>query len=144
GSLPLQPSEPLPARDDFDGSALAPLWNFMRTPDPANWSLTEREGSLTLYGSPTSLNEIGAHAFVGRRQQHFDFTASAHLTFDPQRDGEEAGLTVYMNERFHYEIAVARIGGIRKVLLRRRLGSLWKIENEAPWNGDAIVLTVRA
>ncbi len=147
GSLPLKPlesSELLPAREDFDSTALAPLWNFMRSPDPANWSLTERPSCLTLYGAPTSLNENGVHAFVGRRQQHFDCTASAHLTFDPQQDGEEAGLTVYMNERFHYEIAVARIGGNRKIILRRRLGSLWKVENEAPWNGESIVLSVRA
>jgi len=144
GSLPLQPIDPLPPREDFDGPVLAPHWHFLRSPDPENWSLQAQPGCLTLYGAPSSLNEIGVPAFVGRRQQHFDCSATAHLTFAPQRDGEEAGITVYMNERFHYELAVTRIGGARKVIFRRRIGSLWKVENEAPWSADAIVLNVRA
>ena len=142
--LTFGPAEQLPAKDDFDDPVLAPHWTFLRAPDPANWSLTVHKGCLTLYGSSYTLNETGIPAFVGRRQQHFDCTASAHLTFAPQRDGEEAGLVVYMNERHHYEIAVARVGGERKMLFRRRIGSLWKVENEAPWSADTAVLTVKA
>ncbi|MCR2806824.1 glycoside hydrolase family 43 protein [Paenibacillus soyae] len=144
GKLPLQEGGVIPVRDDFDGSTLAPCWSFMRSSDAEKWSLSERAGSLTLRGSAGTLNEVGAPAFVGRRQQHFDCSASAHLTFAPQRDGEEAGLTVYMNERFHYDIAVTRIAGERKIIFRRRIGSLWKVENEAPWSGDSVILTVLA
>ena len=113
-------------------------------PDPENWSLSAHSGSLTLYGSPVTLNEIGTVAFVGRRQQHFACRTDAHLTFVPQRDDEEAGITVFMNERFHYEIALTRIAGERKLLFRRRLGTLWKVENEVPWSADSVVLTVQA
>lgn len=70
--------------------------------------------------------------------------ASVHLTFAPQQDGEEAGLTVFMNERFHYELAVIRIDGRRKMIFRRRIGSLWKVESEAPWSSDSVVLTIQA
>ena len=57
---------------------------------------------------------------------------------------EEAGLAVYTNDRFHYEIAVMRIMGKRKLIFRRRLGSLWKVENELPWSSDTVVLTIKA
>lgn len=144
GNLPLQPVETAPVRDDFDRPQLAPLWNFLRTPNATNWSLQEQVGSLTLYGVPATLSDIGVPTFVGRRQQHFLCEASTRLTFAPQRDGEEAGVTVYMNDRFHYEIAVTRIAGVRKVIFRRQIGSLWKVENEAPWTTDSIVLTVKA
>ncbi|MBD2867068.1 glycoside hydrolase family 43 protein [Paenibacillus arenilitoris] len=144
GNLPLQEGASTPVRDDFDGESLAPQWSFLRSPDPEKWSLSERAGSLTLRGTAATLNEIGAQAFVARRQQHFDCRASAYLTFAPQRDGEEAGLTVYMNERFHYEIAVTRIAGERKLIFRRRIGSLRKVENEAPWPVDSVVLTILA
>lgn len=98
-------------RDDFDEAILAPWWNFLRVPDPANWSLSRRSSCLTLYGAPAALNETGPVAFVGRRQQHFVCRIAAQLSFIPQRDGEEAGITVYMNERFHYELAVTQLWG---------------------------------
>ncbi|MEV5030329.1 glycoside hydrolase family 43 protein [Paenibacillus sp. LPE1-1-1.1] len=143
--LTLQPvTEEHMVRDDFNASALAPQWNFLRSPNPDNWTLTENDSCLTLYGSPATLNAIDAPAFIGRRQQHFACRVSAYLTFAPQRNGEEAGITVYMNERFHYEIAVTRIAGERKIIFRRRVGSLWKVEHEAPWSADKVVLTVKS
>lgn len=144
GNLPLQPVEAPPAKDDFAGPTLAPYWNMMRMSDPERWSLSEKESCLTLHGNETSLNEIGAPAFVARRQQHFDCDVSAHMTFAPERDNEEAGITVYMNDSFHYELAVMRIAGERKIIFRRRIGSLQKIENEAPWSSDSLLLHVRA
>ncbi|SFJ16672.1 alpha-N-arabinofuranosidase [Paenibacillus sp. UNC496MF] len=144
GNLPLRPKTEGATREGFDRATLAPCWNFLRSPDPRNWSLTAKPGCLTLFGSEATLNDTGVAAFVGRRQQHFSFRASARLTFAPERDGEEAGLVVYMNERFHYEIAVARHAGARKLLFRRRLGTLWKVENEMPWSTDSIVLSVHA
>ncbi|WP_151737543.1 glycoside hydrolase family 43 protein ['Paenibacillus yunnanensis' Narsing Rao et al. 2020] len=144
GTLRLQPGAVPQVRDDFDHSVLAPCWTFLRTPDQENWSLTDKSGCLTLYGSPVTLNEADTPAFIGRRQQHFAGRFAAHLTFAPQHNGEEAGLTVFMNERFHYEIAVACIAGERKLIFRRRLGSLWKVEHEMPWLSEAVVLTVRA
>ena len=144
GNLPLQSPTIRAARDDFEETTLAPCWNFLRSPDPRNWSLAEKQGFLTLYGSEATLNETGVPAFVGRRQQHFSFQATAYLTFAPERDGEEAGIAVYMNERFHYELAIVRIAGTRKLIFRRRLGTLWTIENEMPWSAASIVLSVRA
>jgi len=146
GGLKLQPETvpPLSARDGFNRDKLEPHWTFLRSPNPDNWSLTAKQGCLTLYGSPATLNDVGVPAFVGRRQQHFECRVSAQLTFAPRNDGEEAGITIYMNERFHYEIAVAKIAGERKLIFRRRLGSLWKVENEAPWHEDRGVIIIKA
>jgi xylan 1,4-beta-xylosidase len=145
GNLPLlQPMPNRQVRDDFEQTELAPHWNFLRSSDSLNWSLSEKKGCLTLYGSEATLNESGVPSFIGRRQQHFSCRTSAHLTFAPQQDGEEAGITVFMNERFHYEIAIKQIAGERKLIFRRRIGSLWKIENELPWYSVSIILSVRA
>ena len=144
GSLELQPVGEQPVREEFESNNFAPHWNFLRMPYPESWSLTEQTGALTLRGNAYTLNDLDAPAFVGRRQQHFECRAAVHLTFAPQKDGEEAGLAVYMNDRFHYEIAVMRIMGKRKLIFRRRLGSLWKVENELPWSSDTVVLTIKA
>ncbi|OBR67616.1 xylan 1,4-beta-xylosidase [Paenibacillus oryzae] len=142
--LNLQPLAPKPEKDDFDGKTLDYSWNFLRKSDSQLWSLNKQEGFLTLTGSAATLNDIAAPAFVGRRQQHFQCEVSALMAFAPERDGDEAGLTVFMNERFHYEIAIARIVGETKLIMRRRIGSLWRIENEMPWGADSITLAVQA
>lgn len=133
-----------PVRDDFNNESLAASWTFLRSPQPENWSLSAKGGCLTLYGSPVTLNEADSPAFVGRRQQDFHCRASTHLSFKPQQDGEEAGITVYMNERFHYDMALVRLSGDSKLIFRRRLGTLWKVESEIPWSSDHILLVIQA
>lgn len=119
-------------------------WNFLRNPKKDCWSLSDRPGYLTLYGSSICLNDVDSPAFVGRRQQHFDCNISTLLEFSPTEEGEEAGLTVFMNERFHYEIAVGIRDGAKKVFVRRKIGSLWKVESENDYAQDSIILSVQA
>jgi xylan 1,4-beta-xylosidase len=131
-------------RDDFDEKTLDFSWNFLRNPKKESWSLTDRPGYLTLYGSSISLDDVDSPAFVGRRQQHFDCKVSTSLEFFPTEEGEEAGLTVFMNNRFHYEIALGIREGVKKVFVRRRIGSLWKVEAEQEYEQAAIILSVQA
>lgn len=139
------PEASLVERDEFDTGCLQPEWNFLRNPRDEDWSLTEQPGSLTLRGSSVTLNDTASPAFVGRRQQHFRCSVMTGLSFAPTQEGEEAGLTVYMNNRFHYEIALTcGADGENKVILRRRLGSLWKVEHEAGYEGNDIVLGLDA
>lgn len=143
-TLPLQPVAEQAVRDDFNEETLANCWNFIRVPKEENFTLAAKSSCLTLLGSAETLNDFGVPSFVGRRQLHFKMQASAHLSFAPVYDGEEAGLTVYMNDRFHYEIAVTRIAGVRKLIFRRTLGSLWKVEHEMPLHCDDVTLVVKS
>lgn len=145
GTLRLE-AETMPyVMDDFNDDQLHPCWNFLRNPQEKDWSLTERRGWLTLHGSAVTLDDIGSPAFVGRRQQHFNCTVSTLLSFDPTHEGEEAGLTVFMNERYHYEIALTYDSDKgRQVTLRRRLGSLWKVELEKAVEGTEVILGFEA
>lgn len=113
-----------PIRDDFDATTLGFTWNFLRNPYPESWSLIERQGWLRLNGSAITLNDSDSPAFVGRRQQHIDCTATAHLAFSPIQHGDEAGLTALMNEKHHYEIAVVFDQGNRDVIVRKSIGDL--------------------
>lgn len=111
-------------RDDFTADTLDLRWNFCRNPEPSSWSLTEQPGNLLLSCLPESLDGIGAKSWLGCRQQHFYAAAETELDFNPKGE-EEAGLTVYMNERFHAEIAVvADADGGRRIMLRKRCGTL--------------------
>ncbi len=143
-SLPAGESAQWAALDDFDQSSLAPYWNFLRNPAEGSWSLAERPGWLTLHGLAGSLDDTKAQAFIGRRQQHFRAEWSTLLSFHPEREGEEAGLTVIMNERHHYEIGLTLLNGRRQVIVRRRVGSLWKIEHAAEYADSLITLGIKA
>lgn len=132
------------ARDDFDSSALRLYWNFLRNPHAEDWSLTERPGWLRLKGSAFTLNDLASPAFVGRRQQHPACQAATRLDFSPQKMGEEAGLTVLMNETHHYEIGITYRDGTRAVFLRRRIGDLTAIVALEVINPGMVELRIQA
>jgi alpha-N-arabinofuranosidase len=44
------------------------------------------------------------------------------VDFVPGRDGEEAGVSVYMNPDHRYEVGVRRVDGRRQVFVRQRTG----------------------
>ncbi len=143
--LPSVPVEPQPVPDDFDADQLALQWNFLRNPRDNDWSLTARPGHLRLNGSAVTLDDVDSPAFVGRRQQHFDCTATAAIDFHPQNENEEAGLTILMNNRHHYEIAVRRgLHGQRCVFVRRRIGSLQKEVADAIAGDGPLQLRIQA
>lgn len=117
-------------KEDFNSEKLSDEWNFYRNPVESSWSLSEKPGYLTLYGQKNTLSEDGSPAFVGRRQQHMECKISTQLSFDPVDDGEEAGMTVFMNENYHYDFYKVFKDGKAKIIFRRKVGSLWKVEKE--------------
>ncbi|HEX3053427.1 MAG TPA: glycoside hydrolase family 43 protein [Aggregatilineaceae bacterium] len=129
-------------RDDFDAPQLEMEWNFRRNPNPASWSLTDRPGWLRLTGSAATLDEMELTAFVGRRQQHFQCSVTVCLDYQPL-DGE-AGLTVFMNERHHYEIFVKQLDGKRHVVVRRRIGSLVAVVGQEAIGDGVVMLRIQA
>ena len=142
--LPPHPWDPEPRRDDFDSQELRLCWNFLRNPYEADWSLTDRPGWLRLNGSAVTLDDKDSPAFVGRRQQHFTCRATALLEFDSKQDGDEAGLTAIMNNSHHYEIAVTRLSGKRRIILRRRIGTLAAVVADQPLPDGPVTLHISA
>ena len=142
--LPSRVWEPAPARDDFDGPKLGLEWNFLGNPRAENWLLTDRPGALRLMGNAATLDAGPPVAFVGRRQQHLAVEAATRLDFAPGADGDEAGLTVWMNPTHHYDLLVTQRDGERRVGVRRRIGSLVaEVANELLPAGP-VTLVVRA
>jgi xylan 1,4-beta-xylosidase len=134
-----------PPRDDFDAAKLGLLWNYVRNPNARDYSLTERQGHLRLWGSEVGMGDVGSPAFVGRRQTDHFCHAAARLSFDPKSPNEEAGLVLRYNEKNRYEILVTRRGDARTVLVRRTVkgSSVEEPGVELPAYRDA-VLSVEA
>jgi len=138
----LLPPQPLTWKEteDFDCNKLSFEWNFFRHLKSDFWSLSEKPGWLTLYGQDITLNDNQSPTLVARRQQHFNCKISTLLEFSPKQNGEEAGLTVFMNEKFHYEI----IKKNSKIILRRRVGSMVCLQFEQEYYDSNVIFEVKA
>jgi xylan 1,4-beta-xylosidase len=142
--LPRVPWELERRHDDFDSPALGLRWNSLREPLGLRASLSERPGWLRLRGGPGTLDSTGPVAFVGQRQCEMNCRATALLDFEPVQEGEEAGLTVLMSNRYHYEVGVVLRGGVRQAIVRRRTGDVHAIVRSEPARQGPYILTVNA
>lgn len=127
--------------DSFSDKKLDLCWNFIYNPVPELWE-TNGQG-LVLYGNEAGLSEAKAMAFVGRRQEHHNCIARTQIMFEPKQDGEEAGITIYMNNLHHYEVALTKIHDRGYIILRRQIGSLWKIEKQIPYESGQVVFELQ-
>jgi xylan 1,4-beta-xylosidase len=87
-------------RDDFDGDELHPRWISPRRPPSSIASLGD--GRLILHGTDATLDSAEP-VLVGRRQQHHSCRASVLLDAGT---ATEAGLTVYLEDAAHVDVAV--------------------------------------
>jgi xylan 1,4-beta-xylosidase len=114
------PLAPAPIADTeekgtFAASGLPPEFQWLRTPYPDDiFSVAERPGHLRLYGRET-IGSLFSQSLVARRQQHFCYTATTQLEFDPVDFQQAAGLVCYYNStKFHY-LCVTRDSGPRQL-----------------------------
>ena len=121
-ALEPSPSVAHDERDHFDRRTLGVEWNFLRNPNPRDWSLDARPGHLRLRGSSVTLDDVDSPAMVARRQQHFAVRCRASVDFVPSSPNEEAGLTVRANENFHYDLSIRLGRREREAFVRRRVG----------------------
>ncbi|EJU05923.1 hypothetical protein DACRYDRAFT_127580 [Dacryopinax primogenitus] len=97
------------------GSTLPAHYLYLRIPDTSKYavSLDGHPYSLSLLGSWRNLTgtdgRTGNPTFVGRRQTQVRFESMVDLDFDPQLDGEEAGLTVFLQQAQHFDLGVASL-----------------------------------
>ncbi|PVH79132.1 glycoside hydrolase family 43 protein [Cadophora sp. DSE1049] len=99
-------------------SVLPPEFLYFRIPDWKNYLISPRERpySLRLQSSMTNLSgpyDISGKpqppTFIGQRQTHTYFTFSVELDVNLQEEGQEAGVTVFLDQNNHYEFGMAML-----------------------------------
>ena len=137
-NLPAQPAPAMPTtgnfthRDEFDGATLPMHWVTIRRPGEGWLDLTSAPGALTLHARNAGFEPAALPAFVGRRQQHVDFSASTAMTWVPANEGDRAGIVAFQNDKFYYFLAVARVNGANVVQLEKRAGDAGTIVATLP------------
>lgn len=129
-------------RDDFEGTELSPSWLYLRAKKDEDYSLTERPGWMRLLGNADHLNEIGVPAFICKPQEQLTMETSTLLDFNPEQDGEEAGLVARLNEYAHYEVTVKRLDGQTVVVATTTINGVTEEVSRHPFSGGLVRLAI--
>lgn len=128
--------------DNFSLSKLDNCWNFIRTPYLENYRYGM--GYLELTGTEISINEQDSPSLICKRQSHFSMEVTTELLCSPKDRGDEAGVTVFFSQEFHYEICLKFDDGQRYIVVKRRVLDIFHEEYRYPLNRDSIVLSIRS
>lgn len=89
-------------RVDFSQNNWHKQWSYVRNPVQERYQMEKNR--LRICASGCSLCEIGSPSFLGIRQKEFE----SHLTVRVTVSKGEAGVSIYMDEKHHYDMAVRR------------------------------------
>lgn len=97
-------------------------WSYIRHPHGENYELTKNKA--VLHGTDITLDDVDSPTFIGIRQRDFCFELSVDVTLDKG----EAGVTVYMCEDEHYEVAVRKTDNGYEGILKLNIGGIKHIQ----------------
>lgn len=97
-------------------------WCHLRHPDLGNYSY--EHGVLELRGTEITLDQADSPTFIGIRQRDFE----AVISCDVSLTQGEAGITLYMDENHHYDLAIRQGGSGYEVIERLNVGDIKSTE----------------
>lgn len=114
-------------------------WCYLREYKKENYRFIEN--GVCLRGNRFCLNDVDAPTFLGVRQSEFD----TDLTVDIGGDAPEAGVTFYLSEDHHYDLALMQQEGKKAVQLKLVTGDARAVaaSQEIP-EGQAVKLHVKS
>ncbi|KAJ6111551.1 hypothetical protein N7523_007612 [Penicillium sp. IBT 18751x] len=101
-------SQPQIWRDDFSASTLQLGWYHLRTPLKREYSLTERPGSLCIYGNAYRIDSSECPSMLLRKQSGFSGDWKVRLEFAPTEAGHEAGAAIWWSQFAHASIGLRK------------------------------------
>ncbi len=113
-------------------------WCFLRHPYMENYELGEH--SVTLTGTEITLNEPKSPTFVGVRQRDFNMD----LSVIAENEAKEAGITLYMNESEHYELALSKTENGTDAFLHLHIGDADCIKSRVMLSSNKARLIIRS
>lgn len=116
-------------------------WTYLFNKSDDLVKVTE-EGQLELLANAANLNSQDEMAWYGRRQTEFSFTATASLKLPELELNQEAGLSIFMNAKHHYNIAVKRLASGNVVFANQQIGPLNGIQKQVAYTQESIVLQI--
>ena len=112
-------------------------WINLRHPVTENYELSGDKA--VLHGTEKTLDDVDNPTFLGIRQREFVGCIRAKVTLD----NGEAGITAYMCEQEHYDIAVRKTDGGYEALAKLNIGGIKHIESTCPISGNSAEVIIK-
>lgn len=114
------PIKSLPTSDEFNSKTLGMQWGWNHNPDPENWSLTKKPGSLRLTTGKVVPNFLEARNTLTQKpfakyDQSIPTTAVTKIDVSKMKDGDIAGLAVFQDPYAY--IAVKQVNGSKYIAM---------------------------
>ena len=111
-------------------------WCYLRHPVSENYELSDER--FILHGTDVTLDDIASPTFIALRQKDFCGTLKVDVDI---RHGE-AGITLFMDEQQHYDLAVSSDGTVSSVILKLNIGDIKHIQHKIPIKGSSAALRI--
>lgn len=124
----------------FENTGWTVDWCFLRHPYAENYSLSNSRAVLR--GTDITLDDVDSPTFVGIRQRDFCFELVSNV--DLGGENGEGGVTVYMTEQEHYDVAVRERGGKYEAVLKLNIGGIKHEQTVLPLASETAKIIIRA
>lgn len=146
GSLATIIDAPLPAVREEKAARIdnfkALEWTYLFAKNDHLVRPTSDGSQLQLLGNASNLTSQSEMAWYGRRQEEFVFEARATFDIPELQLDQEFGLTIFLNARHHYEIAVKRTEAGNVVRVNKQIGPLSGVQAETLYTSQTITLQI--
>lgn len=122
----------------FANTEVSKDWCYLRHPHIENYELNK--DSFVLKGTDVTIDEVDSPTFVGIRQHDFDM----ELSVDIDVSNGEGGVTVYMCENEHYDIAVCQCENGFEAVLKLNIGNVKHLQAAVPLSSGKARLIIKS
>lgn len=124
-------------------------WCYMRDADFSNYELSDDKAVLK--GTDVTLEEVSSPTFIALRQLDFNMEMRTNLSISNCEDAKasvnakrEAGVTIYMCEDEHYDVAITEEFGEYYAVLKLNIGGIKHVQNKVKLSSNKATLIVRS
>lgn len=80
--------------------------------------------TLEVIGNTYTLNDLGSPIFLAFRQTSYTFETTTSIEFEPERETQEAGLAILMDNEHHMELVITLRNDKKVLLLRKKVADI--------------------
>ncbi len=111
-------------------------WCFLRHPRMENYQFAD--GKAVLAGTDITLDDVDSPTFIGLRQRDFCGEVSCRVSLA----GGEGGISIYMSENEHYEIALRETPDGIEAVEKLNIGNIKHIQNSVKLSCNEAILGI--
>lgn len=116
---------------EADFNSIDVRWLFLRKPSEENYKL--KDGHLFLKPSTNKISDTeGSPTFMAIRQPDIECQITVEMNFEPAKDLDEAGLTIYLSSQGYYSFSKRRENSRNYIVIAKNGDSFEPIKTEIP------------